>query len=209
MSTVLRKDVLPHTISQAELEMLRSFVTKPEDFVGRHNSGMSAAQVGQNPFGDYAPQSTQIQGILKGMYDAFTADLEKDNAEEAETQKSFEELMATKRAELATLEATHAKQETDMAEKSKKLSESKILLEDTMAQLEADEKFFEDTKAACQAKATEWSVRTRLRTEELNGMDTAIQILSSKEAKKTFKNATTTFVQLASVQHHKQSDQTN
>ena len=57
---------------------------------------MSAAQVGQNPFGDYAPKSTMIQGILKGMYDAFTADIEKDNAEEAEKQKSFEELMATK-----------------------------------------------------------------------------------------------------------------
>merc|ERR1719327_1122329 len=96
-----------------------------------------------------------------------------------------------------------------MAAKTKKLSESEVLLDDTVANLEADEKFFADTKEACQAKATEWSVRTRLRTEELNGMDTAIQILSSKEAKKTFKSATTTFVQLASVQHHKQSDQTN
>merc|ERR1719206_1699624 len=149
---------------------MKRFVAKPSDFVSRR-AGMTAAQVGQNPFGDYAPQSTQIQGILKGMYDAFTADLEKDNAEEAETQKSFEALMATKRAELATLEATLEKQETDMAEKSKKLSESEILLEDTVAQPEADEKFFEDTKEACQAKATEWSVRTRLRTEELNGMD--------------------------------------
>ena len=55
-----------------------------------------------------------------------------------------------------------------------------------MAQLEADEKFFEDTKQACQTKATEWSVRTRLRTEELNGMQVAIKILSSPDAKKTF-----------------------
>lgn len=39
------------------------------------------------------------------MYDAFIADLEKDNAEEVESQKSFEELMATKAQELATLEA--------------------------------------------------------------------------------------------------------
>merc|ERR1719401_883636 len=113
MSTVLRKDVLPHTISQAELEMLRSFVTKPEEFVAHHIETMSAAQVAQNPFGDYAPQSTQIQGILKGMYDAFTADLEKDNAAEAESQKSFEEIMATKKQELATLQATLEKQETD------------------------------------------------------------------------------------------------
>merc|ERR1719502_485112 len=165
---------------------------------------MSAAQVGQNPFGDYAPQSTQIQGILKGMYDAFTADLEKDNANEAEAQKSFEELMATKRQELAALEGTLQKQETDMAAKNKKLSESQVLKDDTIAQLEADEKFFEDTKEACQTKASEWSVRTRLRTEELNGMQMAIKILSSDDAKKTFKASTSTFVQLAAISKHQE-----
>merc|ERR1719337_33511 len=154
---------------------MKHFVSSPDDFFGQHSRAMSAAQVGQNPFGDYAPQSTQIQGILKGMYDAFTAELEKDNAEEAESQKSFEEIMATKRQELATLQATLQKQETDEAAKTKKLSESQVLLDDTKAQLEADEKFFEDTKQACQTKATEWSVRTRLRTGELNGMQQAIQ----------------------------------
>jgi DNA repair exonuclease SbcCD ATPase subunit len=185
LKTAVNHRVASKAMSERDIAVMKHFVSKPDDFIGRHPTAVSAAQVGQNPFGDYAPQSTQIQGILKGMYDAFTADLEKDNAEEAEAQKTFEEIMATKRAELATLEATLSKQETDMAEKSKKLSESEILLEDTMAQLEADEKFFEDTKEACQAKATEWSVRTRLRTEELNGMDTAIAILSSKDAKKT------------------------
>merc|ERR1719281_102711 len=131
------------------------------------SEGMSAAQVGQNPFGDYAPQSTQIQGILKGMYDAFTGDLEKDNAAEAESQKSFEALMATKKEELATLEATKQNQETDQAAKTKKLKESQVLKDDTVDQLEADEAFFADTKETCQTKATEWSIRTRLRTEEL------------------------------------------
>ena len=113
---------------------------------------MSAAQIGQNPFGDYAPQSTAIQGILKGMYDAFTADLEKDNAAEADSQKSFEELMATKKQERETLEATLQKQETDKAAKTKRLSESEVLLDDTTEQLKADEQFFDDTKEACQAK---------------------------------------------------------
>jgi len=64
--------------------------------------------------------------------------------------------------------------------------------------------FFQDTKEACQAKATEWSVRTRLRTEELNGMQEAIKILSSGKAQKTFESATTTFVQIASVHKNAQ-----
>lgn len=56
-------------------------------------------------------------------------------------------------------------------------------------------------------KATQWSVRTRLRTEELNGMMTAIKILSSSDAKKTFGKSTTTFLQLASV--HRQTQRTS
>merc|ERR1719487_2211454 len=156
------------------MDVVKHFVEKPQDFA---KSGMIAAQTGQNPFGDYAPQSTQIQGILKGMYDAFTTDLEKDNADEANKQKSYEDLMATKKQELATLEATLQKQESDHAAKTKKLAEDKVLRDDTTEQLAADEKFFEDTKAAAEAKAKEWSVRTRLRTEELAGMEGAIQIL--------------------------------
>merc|ERR1719267_339683 len=102
---------------------MKHFVTRPDDFMTASSHGMSAAQMGQpNPFGDYAPQSTQIQGILKGMYDAFTSDLEKDNAEEAVKQKSFEDLIATKKAELATLQATLEKQELDAASATKLLA---------------------------------------------------------------------------------------
>jgi len=199
--TALKHKVVTQ-LRENDIEVMKHFVAKPDDFVGGRTAGMSATQIGQNPFGDYAPQSSQIQGILKGMYDAFTSDLEKDNAEEAESQKSFEELMATKAQELATLQATLQKQETDEAAKTKKLSESEVLLDDTTAQLAADEAFFEDTKQACQAKATEWSVRTRLRTEELNGMQVAIKILSSDDAKKTFKSSTTTFLQLSAIRKH-------
>merc|ERR1719310_267100 len=106
---------------------MKRFVAKPSDFVSHHEAGISAAQVGQNPFGDYAPQSTQIQGILKGMYDAFTSELEKDNAEEPDKQKSFEELFGTKMQELETLKLTLLKQESDLAAQQKKLAESQTL----------------------------------------------------------------------------------
>jgi hypothetical protein len=98
VKTALHQKVVSKTVSQSDIEVMKRFVSKPSEFVSRQ-AGMSAAQIGQNPFGDYAPQSTQIQGILKGMYDAFTSELEKDNAEEAEKQKSFEEIWATKMEE--------------------------------------------------------------------------------------------------------------
>jgi hypothetical protein len=115
---VLGKDTVTSTMSDKDLEVVQHFIKSPEDFVGARSGMMSAAQIAANPFGDYAPQSSQIQGILKGMYDAFTSDLEKSNAEEADKQKSFEELMATKKQEQETLEATLEKQEHDSAKKN-------------------------------------------------------------------------------------------
>merc|ERR1719433_231320 len=177
------------------------FLEKPEEFA---SNGLVATQIGQNPFGDYAPQSTQIQGILKGMYDAFTADLEKDNAEEAEKQKAFEEFMKTKKAEQATLELTLEKQEDAKAKKTKLLADSKTDRDDTKEQLAADEEFFEDTKTSCQNVASVWAERSRLRTEELQGIITAIKIL--RDADGTFTKATATFLQIQQVHSHKGSN---
>lgn len=189
--------VVANVISNSDLQLVEHFVDQSSGFFPRTDHA-DFAQVANNPFGDYAPKSTQIQGILKSMYDAFAHDLEKDNADEANQQKAFEELMATKKQELATLEATLEKQTLDYAEKAKKIAESRTLLDDTKEQLDADEVFFADTKDGCKDKAGDWAERTRLRTEELQGIIKAIEILSGGE--ETFANATTAFVQTASFQ---------
>eukprot|EP00747_Dinoflagellata_sp_TGD_P155744 gnl/TRDRNA2_/TRDRNA2_177604_c2_seq67.p1 gnl/TRDRNA2_/TRDRNA2_177604_c2~~gnl/TRDRNA2_/TRDRNA2_177604_c2_seq67.p1 ORF type:complete len:726 (+),score=258.22 gnl/TRDRNA2_/TRDRNA2_177604_c2_seq67:62-2179(+) len=199
VKSVLKRASAQDMISDDELSIVKKFVDAPEEFVGRHADGMSAAQISANPFGDYAPASGQIQGILKGMYDAMTTDLEKDNVNEADKQKAYEEIMSTKKQELETLEKTLQKQTSDEADKSKQLADSQATLDDTKEQLKADEAFFADTKQGCKDKAAEWAERTRLRTEELQGINKAIQILDSPEARKTFTKSTTTFLQLKSV----------
>jgi hypothetical protein len=197
--SVLKKQNSVSSLSDSDVDIVKKFIENPEKFVGGRAGVMSAAQIAANPFGDYAPQSTQIQGILKGMYDAFTADIEKDNAEEAEAQKSFEELMATKKQEQETLETTLQKQEHDSSHKTKELADSKINQDDTRAQLKADEEFFESTKEGCKVKAGEWAERSRLRTEELTGISKAIEILSNPDAQSTFDASATAFIQLRSV----------
>merc|ERR1719375_2185280 len=179
---VLRRVPAEHQISENDLKTVQDFVANPDRYVKKE--GFSGAQVSQNPFGDYAPASTQIQGILKGMYDSFTGDLEKANAEEADKQKAFEELMGTKLQEYETLVATLETKQKEKADAEKQLADDKVLLE--------------ETKAACKAKAAEWAERTRLRTEELQGMAKAIEILTSDEAKATFEASATTLVQLSS-----------
>merc|ERR1719174_1140885 len=195
---VLGTSTVRQEVPEKELDMVRDFINNPDDFL-RAKDSMSALQMG-NPFGDFAPKSGQIQGILKGMYDDFTGKLEKSNVDESKKQKAFEALMDTKKKEEKALEATLQRSEKDSAEKTKGLADSKSSLDDTKKQLEADEIFFSQSKQSCKDKAQAWAERTRLRAEELQGMNTAISILSSDEAKKTFENATTTFLQLSAAE---------
>merc|ERR1719316_1001370 len=188
---VLRRLPPSEALPESDLNLMKEFAENPTKFVG---SQFSAAQMGvdsTNPFGDYAPASTKIQGILKGMYDSFTGNLETANAEEADKRKAYEELHATSLQELATLTATLQMKSKEQADATKKLAEDKVVLEEATVQLAADEKFFDETKTSCKAKAAEWAERTRLRTEELHGMTKAIEILEGGE--ETFKNATSTF----------------
>jgi hypothetical protein len=182
-------------VSDSDLEVVHRFVDNPQSFLHSEGGVLAALQIGNNPFGDYAPQSTRIQGILKGMYDAFAASLEKANGEESDKQKSFEEYMATKQQELETLKAALAKEVADDAEKTKLKADSKSELDALKDQLKADEKFFEETKASCKDKASQWSYISRMRTEELQSIITAIRIL--RDAEGTFQSASTTLLQLS------------
>jgi len=200
LRSILRRASVEKSLKEQDLEVMRRFVEKPEDFVGGSRSQeVAAVQIANNPFGDYAPQSTQIQGILKGMYDTFNMDLEKANAEEAKKQKGFEDLMATKLAEKRTLEDTLETHTTSEADKSKELADSKQMLDDTKKQLSSDEEFFAASKDTCKTKAGDWASRTRIRTEEIQAMNHAITILSSDDAKATFSASANTFVQLRMV----------
>ena len=100
------------------------------------------------------------------------------------------------------VESPHGGAMVNKASKQKQEAQTQQLRDDEQAQLAADETFFAETKAACQSKATQWAERTRLRTEELQGMRKAIDILTSQSAQKTFVNATTTLLQVSSVGAH-------
>merc|ERR1719337_798726 len=180
-------------VTEDNRKLVEAFVSDPSKFYGEHAHFSGIQQKG--PFGDYAPASGAIQGILKGMYDSFTSDLESKNADQAMKQKQYEELSATKSAELATLQSTLEKKKETLGEDTKTMTDSSVERDETQAQLADDETFFEETKSACKAKADEWAERSRLRTEELAGINKAIEILTSDEAAATFGRATSMLLQ--------------
>merc|ERR550537_1920514 len=120
------------------------------------------------------------------MYDTFSADLEKSNSEESAKQKAFEDLIAEKEKQVADWTAEVTDKEGQKAEKSTMLSENEELLSATQTQLKIDEDFFETARDSCKAKSDEWDERSRLRTEQLDGIEKALKILTSDEARKTF-----------------------
>jgi len=187
---VLSRPAASRAVSDADFEVARRFVDRPRDFVVHTRTHMlSTTQTAPNPFGEYAPKSTRIQGILKGMYDGFASDLESANAEEAEKKRDFDHLMYIKQQERNTLEASLDQLKLDKATKEKGLAEFRTELVERKEQLQAYKIAFAETKADCKAKAVEWAERTRLRIEEVRGISEAIEILSSPQAQDTFVGA--------------------
>jgi hypothetical protein len=154
--------------------------------------------------GEYTTQSSAIQGMLKDMHDSFQRDLADAIEEEKTRQTEYDSLMETKRADLSLLTTTLTKKQVEEGDDMKLEADSQQERDETTAQLKADEELLETTTESCKTKADEWSERSRLRTEELSGINEAIDILTSDEAKATFATADTSFVQKRAVQKDSQ-----
>ena len=153
--------------------------------------------------GAYETQSGAIQGILADMMDSFTRDYASTLDEEKQKQKDYDALMATKTADLKQLEKALADKELNEGNDAKQLATDQKEREETQDELKAAEEFLATTTDACKSKANEWAERSRLRTEELAGMNQAIDILTSDTAKGTFTTAHAGFVQLGLERKHR------
>merc|ERR1719405_355048 len=181
-----------HQLSPKQLSMLSSFTADPAEFYDQK------AQQKES----YSPASATIQGILKDMYDTLAMNLEHATEVEATRFKNFEGVSALSAKELHTLTITKTKKEEEKADAEKVQADAQQAHDDTKAEMEASVLLFDDTKKVCTSKSIEWSERVRARTEELHGIEKAIEILGSDDAKalfnKAIKTGKETFLQVAS-----------
>merc|ERR1719310_1550254 len=91
----------------------------------------------------------------------------------------------------------------DEAEKSKAVVESKEIIDKAKEQLEADDTAFAEAKKVCEDKALEFNKRAHLRTQELAGIEKAIEILTDPDAAEKLKAAQENFLQWSSSSSHK------
>merc|ERR1719387_2907721 len=184
-----------HNLSGEQISLLAEFTADPAEYYDQ-KAEKSAS---------YSPASATIQGILKDMYDTFSMNLEKNTENEASQQKNYESVMAVKAKEMATCTATRTKKEGEKAAAEKELADAQQDLDDTQKQMKAYTELFDTTKKICTSKAAEWNERVRARTEELSGINKALEILTSDDARALFNKAIkpgkeTSFLQINSME---------
>lgn len=178
-ATVIQSKPIDRLLTPKQLKLIRTFAKDPAEFYDQ--KAQKAAS--------YNPASATIMGIIKDMYDTFSADLEMATETEAIQFKNFETLIGVKENEMANMASEKAKKEEQKAAAEKDQAETSEQYDDTTQQMKEDTAFFDEAKQSCNAKADEWSERVRARTEELAGVDKALEILTADDAKALFNKA--------------------
>jgi len=127
----------------------------------------------------YEFQSQGVVDMLEKLLDEFIAKRTELEKEEHESKSAFQMLLADLTAQIARAEE---ERDTAAADKAKKL-EAKATAEgdlaDTTDVRAEDQKYLDDLTATCEQKATDFESRQQLRTEEMEAIDKAIEIISS------------------------------
>merc|ERR1711972_717107 len=113
------------------------------------------------------------------MKETFEANLSDAQKEEMANQKAYEDLKATKEAEIAA-------GQSQIDTKTQELAQAKEDIEDTRNSLAADEKFLMMLKEKCQMTDKEWEERQKTRQLEMEAVSKALAILSGDDAHDLF-----------------------
>jgi len=179
----------PHVdaLSDASTKLLKQFLENPTSFL--QQDPVDYYDKKAQAKASYSPQSATVTGILKDMYTTFAADAEKANQEESNFQKAFEDEMKVKTDSNKVQSELITQKEGQKAEKAQLLDENEMLLASTQEQLKLDETIFVDTRDQCKDKSDDWDERQRLRTDQMVGINKALEILTADSARETFQGS--------------------
>jgi len=145
-------------------------------FLSDSDSGIDVSAPEANA---YEFQSGGIVDMLEGLLDKFIAKKTALEKEESESKQAFEMLLSDLTAMIAR---STEERDTSKATKSKKLGKKASdegTLKDTTEVRAEDQKYLDDLLATCEQKAADFESRQQLRTEEMEAIDKAIEIISS------------------------------
>merc|ERR1719420_1952964 len=180
------KKLVQKLTSERQRKEITAFIQAPSDYFDADPTFKQS----------YAPQSGAIFGILKQMKETFETNLESSQKEEMQSQTAYEDLKASKEAEIKAGSDQKDTKTQELADTDSLLAQAKQDLEDTRNSLAADQKFLLNLKETCQNTDQEFEERTKTRAEEIKAVSEALAILSSDDAHDTF-TSTFNFVQVS------------
>jgi len=136
---------------------------------------------------EYVPASGEITGILKEMESTMSKSLAEAEASEADSVKSYNELMSAKNKEVAALSKSIESKTKRVGELAVEIVQMKADLSDTQAALLEDQNFLRDMDKNCAQKTAEHEENMKLRGQELVALADTIKILNDDDALELFK----------------------
>jgi len=154
-------------------EMIASFLAEDEDAF-QQGTSMAAPEANAYEF-----QSAGVIEMLSKLLDKFIGELTQLEKEEMNSKHAFDMLMQDLNAQIAQAEKDRDSKAESKAKNLQKKADSIGNLKDTTATREEDAKYLGDLTATCEQKASDFQSRQELRTEEIEAIEKAIEIISS------------------------------
>jgi len=155
---------------------------------------------GQSDSDSYAPQSSEIVGLLEQMKETMEKDLVDSAKTEEKAKSDFDAMSRAKEEQVTALTRMIEAKTARSGEVGVDLVNLMDDLDDTSETLTEDQKFLADMQKDCKTKKNEWATRSQMRTAELLAIADTIKILNDDDAldlfKKTMATSPASFIQL-------------
>jgi hypothetical protein len=138
------------------------------------------AQPTNPPVAAYEPQSGGIVEMLEKLNEEFGEERSKLEKEEMETKHAYDLLALSLSDQIKVGKKEEAKKSAALGEHKAANGEAKGALATHKADKAEDEKYLSDLTAQCQMKSESFAARQKMRQEELEALDKAIEIIASK-----------------------------
>jgi len=182
-----QQELAAHVLNDKQRKVLTSFLQAPDKYM---------EQPGRYSLIQAAP-SAEIFGVLKQMKEGFETNLAASQKDEMKAQGEYEDVKKGKNEEIAAGTAQIDTKTNELADSDEKNAQSKKLLAETRATLEADTEFLANLKEQCAIFDKQYEERTKTRQLEIQAVTKACAFLSSDEAQDLV-SKTFSFVQMTS-----------
>jgi len=129
----------------------------------------------------YEFRSHDIISMLEGLQDKFREKRRDLEAEETDRKQAYDMLHQQLHDSVQASENELADDTQALARTKQRIAEDSATLDDTTASRTDDDKYLKDLTATCNQKADDFTARQKLRGEEIEAVEKAIDILSSDE----------------------------